>query len=323
MAKVQTVTGMINPSEVDISLMHEHLWFHLLGWESDPSQAQTYDREAMLQKIGGKMKALRAAGASLFVDATPIGIRSDVDGMVRISEESGVYVVASTGFIYSLAIPFYFHEWTVDQFENLFVHELTQGMGTSSVRAGIIKVGTWREHMTELEKRVFRAAARASKRTGAAITTHVSDLIQSPIGIISAREQMEILLDEEGVDPTRVIIGHCDTIMVSELQLEIAKRGVYVAMDHCCDEVGFVYSTPDDNRVKWIIALINAGYANQVLISTDHIGYGIGHFFNRELHFDYSTLLTKFVPMLCASGVPNETVRNILVDNPRRVLPMG
>ena len=318
MAQVQTVTGLLAPEAIGPVLMHEHLMSGLCGWQFDPTL--TFDPEYAHNTVVKELKEAKQAGAGLVVDVTGIATGRDVDFLERVSAASGLPVVACTGFLCERGMPNHFWAKSVDQLEELFVRELTQGMGRTNIRAGIIKIGTMGEHMTPLEHRLFQAAARASKRTGAAITTHVSSTLPSPVGVISAREQLKVLLEEEGLDPLRVIIGHCDAIRWADYHLEVASTGAYVQFDHICDEEGIAYSLPDPWRVGWVLNLLKAGYERQLLFSSDRIVHDLSS--RRQRHYTLSSLFRRFLPMLKEAGVEESTMRTIMVENPQRVLPM-
>ena len=149
MAKIQTVTGPLAPADVGVTLTHEHMMFGITGWDLDP--ALTFDRPARLVDATDELRELKAAGAALLVDLTAIASGRDVDFMVRASRDSVVSVVACTGFWTGLGMPGHFQRKTV---EELFVRELTGGMGTTDVPAGIIKVGTMDPEMSESEHRL-------------------------------------------------------------------------------------------------------------------------------------------------------------------------
>lgn len=321
MAKIQSVTGPLAPADVGITLTHEHMMFGITGWDLDPTL--TFDREARLADATDELRELKAAGASLVVDLTAIASGRDVDFMARASRDSGVSVVACTGFWTGLGMPGHFERKTVEELEQLFVQELTRGMGTTDVPAGIIKVGTMDPEMSEPEHRLFQAAARASKRTGAAVSTHVpgAQNLRTPEQILPGREHLKVLLEEEGMDPGRVVIGHCDATNLPEWHLEVARTGAYVAFDHCTDEAGAPYSAPDEGRVQFVLALLEAGYEEQLLLSTDRISHSLSRAETRQA-FTYASLLTRFLPMLREAGVSEETLHNVMVENPRRLLSM-
>jgi phosphotriesterase-related protein len=320
MAKVQTISGPLAPERMGMTLMHEHLMFGLPGWHLDPTRS--FNREEVFEKVVGELKALKQAGGTLLVDVTPIASGRDVDFLARASAAAGVPVVACTGFWSELGMPGHFQQSqkSVDDLEELFTQELTKGMGTTTIPAGIIKVGTKGEHMTPLERGLFQAAGRASKRTGAAVTTHVSSHLPSPVGIISGREQLKVLIEEEGVDPSRVIIGHCDAVRFPDYHMEIVKAGAYVQFDHICETEGAAYSLPDELRLQWVRSLLEAGYERQLLFSSDRIAHRLSR--GSSQHFTFASLFQRFLPMLRKAGIGEATIHTIMEENPRRVLPM-
>lgn len=158
-----------------------------------------------------------------------------------------------------------------------------------------------------------RAAARASKRTGTAVSTHVpgGQNLGTPAQNLPGRQHLEVLLEEEGMDPARVVIGRCDATDLPEWHLEVARTGAYVAFDHCTDEAGAPCSAPDEARVQFVLALL----------STDRISHSLSRAETRQA-FTYASLLTKILPMLLEAGVSDETLHNVMVENPRRLLAM-
>ena len=320
MPKIQTVTGAMAPESLGVAFMHEHLLFGFPGWDLDPAMA--FDREAVFNGVVKELRDLKEAGANLLVDLTPIASGRDVDFLVRASTASGLRVLACTGFWSERGMPPHFHppQKSSEDLEEIFVKELTVGMGATNVLAGIIKIGTKGEHMTPMEEGLFRAAARASKRTGAAITTHISSHLPSPVGLISGREHLKVLIEEEGVEPSRVIIGHCDATRLTDYHLEVAKAGAYVAFDHICDEVGAPYAFANEMRLPWIMNLLEHGYERQMIFATDRIMHFLSG--GGGQRFTADQLLSEFLPMLRMEGVGEHVIRTIMVENPRRVLAM-
>jgi phosphotriesterase-related protein len=176
------------------------------------------------------------------------------------------------------------------------------------VRAGIIgEIGCDR-YVSAPEERVLRAAARAHLRTGATITTHAA---RWPVG----HAQLD-LLAEEGVDPARVIVGHCDMVPDPAYHLALARRGAFVQYDTIQGENEW----ETGRRVEWIRALVDAGFEHQVLLShdvclrTDLAAYGGP---------GYAFLLTGFRARLLEAGLPDALVEALLRDNPRSALTGG
>ncbi len=148
-----------------------------------------------------KLRQFHEYGGGTFVDATGICNGRDVDYYKSLSAKTGVHIVACTGFVGGdTALPF-FARASVDYLAEQFIHEITVGIGDTGSRAGVIKVGVSRGgRMTDLDKRIYRAAARAALTTGVPILTHLAIDAENAIAIF----------DEEGLPLDRVLFGHAD-----------------------------------------------------------------------------------------------------------------
>ena len=171
------------------------------------------------------------------------------------------------------------------------------------MRPGIIgEIGTSQGWVSPLEERVHRAAARAQTATGLPLATHT--LYHS-----AGRQQMRIF-DEEGVDPARVCVGHCDTFPSLDYCLEVARWGGYVSIDN----VGFQQGDHEERVRRLVLELLDAGMAGHVLLSQD-----VGQI--PELRSaggrGYTYLAETFLPAL---GLDDATRRTLTIDNPRRWL---
>ena len=319
MSQINTVSGPISPEGLGITAMHEHIQFGMPGWDKDPWVE--YDRAVEFEKIKNDLVDFKEAGGTALVDCSGMTLGRDVEFYRNLSRVSGVHIVACTGFWTQRAIPAHLHSKDVDFFTELFVSELTQGMimpetRRSSAKAGIIKVAidSAAEQPTPLEEVTFRAGAQASKRTGAAVTTH---------GVTHARRQMEIF-KEEGLDPERVVIGHCSAGYAIDLERdkEIARWGAYVGYDHIGYEPATSsarYALPDEQRVELVKAMVDAGLTDRVIISCDTNGRSLSH---ETPKHTYGHLLRSFVPRLRAAGITEGQVHTMLVENPRRILAL-
>ena len=306
---IVTVRGPIPAGQLGVTLMHEHIFINLLrefrgdGLLNDPPLAAR------------ELTRFREAGGATVVDVTNASLGRHPRTLRAISEQVGVNIVLGAGL--------YRHQYfdaawvdrtSTDAMAEWIVRDLTVGIADTGIRAGIIGEIACDEWITAQEERVFRAAARAHKRTGVTITTHAA---RWPIGLA----QLD-LLAEEGVDLRHVIVGHCDTVnaaewpsptQVTEYHEALARRGAYVQFDTI--RRGSEHEI--DVRLAYTRNLIRKGHAHQILLSHDvclrsHLrAYGGG---------GYDFLLTDFLPRLQSSGVSAETIRAVTVDNPRRAL---
>lgn len=312
MAQVNTVLGPIHPDELGITLAHEHIQFGPPGWEFAPESWASLPR--VFETINNDLLDLRSIGGKTLVCCSGIGLGRDVDFYVNLSRSSGVHIVASTGFWAEQGISPFFALKDIDYHEEMYVTELTKGMERTMVKAGVIKVGNSRDEFTPIEEVTYRAAARASRRTGCAIITH---------GVNFARRQAEIMVDEEKADPGRIIISHLDARYSLDLERdkEFCRRGLYVGYDHIGTEDIWSptpYAMPDDKRVELVKAMLDAGFVKNVIISNDTNGHSTAR--PTQLH-TYAHLQRYFLPKLQRVGVSEEDIHIMLVENPKRLLP--
>lgn len=200
---------------------------------------------------------------------------------------------------------------SVDDLADELVREFHDGVAGSGVRPGIIgEIGTDKPWVSGLEERVHRAAARASKATGMAITTHA---VQSPVGLAQLR-----IFEEEGVDPARVVIGHADSYVDLDHYLAVLDRGANLEFDFLGHRFGSEEHV-EPRLIEIIVELLERGYASQLLLSQD-----VCH--NSQLKanggFGYVYLQQHFLPSLRTAAVGEGEIAAMTIDNPRRILTL-
>jgi predicted metal-dependent phosphotriesterase family hydrolase len=307
---VMTVRGPLPVDQLGITLMHEHIFnnmmreFRLEGLMSDfPLAVHEISR-------------FREAGGRSIVDLTNASLGRQPAALRAISEATGVNIILGCGLYRH---QYYDADWvdgmSTNDLADWLVTELTDGIGDTGVRAGIIGEIGCDEWLTAQEERVFRAAARAQRKTGVALSTHAA---RWPVGIA----QIDLLVGEERVDPRRVIIGHCDTVTnvawtspedVLGYHEELARRGVYVEFDTLRIE----HPYDMEKRVRYVTNLVRKGYLEQILLSHDVTWRSALRTFGGG---GYDFVLTDFGPRLEAEGISPDEIRTMLVDNPRRAL---
>ena len=188
--------------------------------------------------------------------------------------------------------------------------EIETGVDGSGIRPGIIgEIGTDKPWLTALEERVHRAAGRAARLTGLAITTHS---VMSPVGLAQLR-----VFEEEGVDPARVVIGHADSYPSLEHYLEIIRRGANLEFDFLGMSFTPMEGTGEPRIVDLARELIERGHADRLLLSQDvcHNSQLKAYGGNGYIH-----LFEAFLPQLRAAGVPDAAIHQMTVINPARIL---
>jgi phosphotriesterase-related protein len=227
-------------------------------------------------------------------------------GLMRVARETGLHIVASTGYYRTVYYPPHVNELTINKLADVMVDELTKGIDGIDARAGIIgELATQRDFITPPEERVFRAAARAHKKTGAPLSTHT--WLET-----LAQDQLD-LFEDEGVDLSHVIIGHMGDLSHLDNVHAVLARGANVQFDH----VGMEHFQRDKQRVRNVCQLVQEGLAGRLLLSHDVCYKHLLHWYDGP---GYDHMLTSFVPALRAAGVSETDITTMLIDNPRRLL---
>ena len=297
---IQTVAGPIEPAKLGFTLTHEHIC-------RDAAEAYG-DRATALNAAIAKVAEARRAGIDTIVDATPDDVGRDVRFGREVADATGMHIVAATGQrIYDLEEP----ERSLEQVRDRFLADLTDGIDGTTIKAGVIKIASIGQALTEAEEIRFRAAAQASLATGVPIITHSNSPVQG------GKSQAEVLLDE-GVDPDRVVIGHSNDTDDFAYLSSLAESGFTLGMDHTFwgDRPGATLGS--DARADIVHELCKAGHAQRIVLSNDWV---LGDFDRDEVNPD-GLLYTsrKTIPYLRGKGLTDAQIRQMTVDNPRRLL---
>ena len=312
MAHVQTVLGPIDPDALGFTLPHEHtqiaLWQIPDRWDY---WQLTRDRPVILEELA----AFREAGGRSLVDLTLPGVGRDPAWLVEVARASGLNIVMGCGWYREAYYPAeaLIDRRSVDALADELVAEASDGVGGSGVRPGIIgEIGTDKPWLSAQEERVHRAAGRAARRTGLAITTH---------GVLSAvgLDQLRIF-EEEGADPTRVVIGHADSYPVLEHHLAIVDRGASVEFDFLGMSFNAVERHGEGRVIDLLCELLSRGHVERVLLSQDVCNDSQ---LTRYEGNGYTYLARTFLPRLQEAGVSEAEIETMTVANPRRILTVG
>jgi phosphotriesterase-related protein len=304
MSYIQTVRGPVEPGKIGFTLVHEHMHLEMWHASGDGRIGQIDDDEI----FAAELAAFKNVGGSCLVDQTPRGGGRQPERLRELSKISGVEIVCSTGYYTE---PYYppedvLQRRSVGEITALFLDEIQNGIAGTGIRPGLIgEIGTSQGWVSPLEERVHRAAARAQRASGLPLATHT-------LYHKAGQHQLDIF-EEEGVDPARICIGHCDTFPSLSYCEAIAKRGAYVSLDN----IGHDLPGHEDAVRRLLLTLLERGYGRQILLSQD-MGQlpELGCRGGRGL--DY--LAKRFLPSLIEAGLDAATIRLMTIENPVRWL---
>jgi phosphotriesterase-related protein len=322
MATVETVRGPVDTVELGRTYMHEHVFV----LDADVQQnypAEWGSEEARVADAVEKLSALAAQGIRTIADPTVVGLGRYIPRIQRIADlVPNLNIVVATGCYTYDQVPFFFHYRgpalaaalgadVPDPMVEMFVEDIRQGIAGTGVRAAFLKCAIDQQGMTSGVARIMRAVARAHRITGAPITVHTHPESGSGLAV------KQLLCDEEGVDPKRVILGHSgDSADVDHLS-SLADEGFILGMDRFGLNVGTTFET----RADTVIEMCRRGYADRMVLSHDaacYIDWIDPNVLALLTQWNYLHIHDDVLPYVRERGVTDAQIDAMLVETPRR-----
>jgi phosphotriesterase-related protein len=343
--RVMTVRGLVEPTEIGATMMHEHFFLDLSRfWEpghagqfagtepftADVAALARWDtiafRENMVLSPTQDYELLRAEVAALqdaapqacLVELSSAGIMSDPDAVLRLATELDVHIVTGAGWYVHAVHDAQVESATVEELTDELYRQVQDGILGTRVRPGILgELGT-SEVLQPCEEKVLRAGARVAQRSGLAVNVHCE-----PPTVDVVHQILDVLADE-GHDLTRTYLSHLDEIGDIDYHLSVLDRGVVIGFDSFGQDGYFAASwksRSDLAKMTTAAALIKKGYGNQLVLAQDisrkHMLHALGG-------FGYDHVLRRVVPrMQELFGIDDATVQAMLVGTPRRLLTIA
>ena len=318
MPLLNTARGAIDTADLGVTLMHEHVF--ILTTEIMENYPENWgDGAAREADAIVRLNELKSRGVDTIVDLTVIGLGRYIPRIARIAAATELNIVVATGLYTYNDVPMYFHYLGPgaplggpEPMVEMFVRDIEHGIADTGVKAAILKCATDEPGVTPGVERVLRAVAQAHRQTGVPISTHTHAATRRGL------EQQRIFA-EEGVDPSRVVIGHSgDTTDIAYLE-ELIAEGSYLGMDRFGVDafLGF------EDRVNTVATMCERGHADKMVLSHDASCYfdalpeetlpvALPNWHYLHIHDDV-------IPALKQRGVTDEQLTTMLVDNPRTI----
>jgi phosphotriesterase-related protein len=317
-AQLETVKGPIEAAALGQVLMHEHVF--VLSAEIMQNYPEDWgEEEVRVKDAVNRLNDLKAVGIDSIVDLTVTGLGRYIPRIQRIAAQIDLNIVVATGLYTYRDVPHYFHfrgPGTLldgpERMTEMFVRDITQGIADTGVKAAILKCATDEPGVTAGVERVLRAVAQAHRQTGVPISTHTH--AETHRGL----EQQRVFA-EEGVDLSRVVIGHSgDTTNVPYLE-ELIANGSYIGMDR----FGIDVILPFEERVDTVARMCERGHAGKMVLSHDAACHN--DWLDDDVvaqvtpRWNYLHITRDVIPALKERGVTDEQLQQMLVDNPRAI----
>jgi len=299
-----TVRGPVNALEFGKALVHEHIICDFIG--ADKTGKHRYNPEDVVRTMLPFLREVRERGFTGFVDATPAFIGRDPIVLKRLSELTGLHILTNTGY-YGAAkdkfLPQHAFTETADQLAQRWISEWRDGIEDTGIKPGFIKIGVDPGPLSDIDKKLVRAAARTHLQTGLTIACHTGE----------ARAALEVLeiVKREGVDPSALIIVHADSMADERVHESLASEGAWVEYDA-------VGAKPVSEHVRLISSMVQKGFTDRLLLSHDAGWYWVGEpDGGRSKIRPYKALMDKLFPALRQAGIEEAIWEKILAHNPQ------
>ena len=337
--KVLTVVGPVDPEVLGQTIMHEHIFIDFQNPVARANISRATDMGLHLAPVGlnvlselrfrrtpnrdnlyltdfgeaiDEVMEFKRHGGQTIVDVTSIGLGRDPHALQQVSQATGLSIVMGAGWYQKQFHPADMDSRSIEELTELILRDIVVGSQGTSVRSGIIgEVGINGNPLTSNEMKSIRASARASRITGAAISFHVGGRGEEKFVVLEA-------VAAEGADLRRVIMGHSNSIADDlPFMKRLLERGVFIQFDTLGRPNGRLGGVDDGKVARGIVELIEAGYADRVLLSQDVCN---------KIHLKkyggtgFSYVLENFLPALRDLGVEEEDIHKMMVENPVRAL---
>lgn len=320
---VRTILGDIAPRDLGVVYSHDHIFCTPPYWAEQKQDDLLLDDFAASQK---EVEIFKSAGGTAIYDATAWDYGRDVSAVAKISQHTGIHIIATAGFnkhsVWSGTIPgqksgskISFAQWvektSVDEITQRIITEVSTGIDGTQYKGGVIKCGTGYNTIHPLEKKVMLAAAAAQKHTNAPLHTHTE------LGTLIL-EQIEIF-KAEGVNIAHLFIAHVDRNPDPWVHIKAMEQGATL----CFDGISRIKYHPENIRIQNIITLIKAGFEDQIVIGGDiarktmFASYGLG---GLGMGYILSSWKPRFIEEANNAGVDGHALaKKLFITNPARV----
>ena len=321
MPTVETVKGPVEVDQLGPTLMHEHVFVLSTEYRENYGDGSWWDEEVRVADAVAKLTSLRAKGITTIVDPTVWGLGRYIPRIQRIAEQVDVNIIVATGLYAFEELPHQYEHrgpgLVLDIPEPMvtdFTRDIVDGIAGTGVKAAFLKCVVEAAGLTHGVDRIARAVARTHAETGVPITVHTSSPAQS------GRLALD-LFGKEGVDLTKVVVGHAGDSNDLDYLMALADTGATLGMDR----FGLDLYNPTAERVRTIAALAERGYADRMVLShdascfMDYFGelYDAVHAAAAP-NWHYEHISDDVLPALREAGVTDAQLDQMLVDNPRR-----
>ncbi len=331
--RVMTVLGDIPVADLGVTLMHEHILNDCACWWNPPGPDRAHLADAPLtpdilwelrqdpfvnranialddEPAAIEELALFAHhGGRSVIDPTCRGIGRNPAALQRISRATGLNIVMGAGYYLHSSHPPEVATLSESAIADQIVAEATDGV--DGVRIGLIGEIGVSSDFTSDERKSLRAAALAQARTGLPLMVHLP-------GWFRLGHEVLDITEAAGADPRHTVLCHMNpSHMDTAYQTSLAARGAFIEYDMIGMDYFYadqqVQCPSDDEAARGILKLIEAGFADRILLSQDVF---LKMMLTRHGGNGYAYLTRHFLPRLTRHGLDPAAALALVTENP-------
>ncbi len=297
---IMTVNGKIKPSDMGLSLTHEHV---LVDGSKGATGEIWWDREAVKKVVMPYLHELKKHGCKTFFEFTPSYIGKDVQLLKELADETRLHIITNTGYYganNNKHIPEHAYNESAEQLASRWITDFETGMQETTIKPGFIKTAVNKGSLSEFHQKLIKAASLTHLKTGLTIASHTGEA--EP-----ALQQIEIV-KENGVSPSAFIWTHAQKEKDLSMHVKAAEQGAWVSLDS-------VRKKNAEKYVSMIKNLKESGHIKKILLSHDAGWYTPGAE-NGGNFRGFTSLFTHLIPALKEAGLTKEEIDTIMIQNP-------
>jgi phosphotriesterase-related protein len=300
--QVMTVQGPLAAGKLGVTLVHEHVLVDFIG--ADKVSRTRYNADEVFKVVLPHLKRLRELGGQALLECTPAYIGRDPALLQRLAKASGLHILTNTGYYGSVKgkyLPAHAATEKAEELAARWRREWQKGIEKPGIRPGFLKIGVDAGPLSEVNRKLVRAAALTHHDSGLTIAAHTGDGT-------AALEQLQVLREEK-VEGSAFVWVHAQNEKDPVLHARAAEQGAWIEFDGLGPQ-------SIRSHVELVKTMKARGYLGRVLLSHDAGWYNVGEPGGGKFR-TYETLFTEFLPALRTAGFTEPEIRRLTVDNPR------
>jgi phosphotriesterase-related protein len=300
---IETVAGKIEPKEMGLTLIHEHILVDFIG--ADSTGYHRWNKDSVVQRVLPFLENIKSKGVRTIIECTPSYLGKDPILLKKLTELTGIQFITNTGYYGAVGgkyLPSHAYSESARELADRWIEETHHGIEDSGVYPGFIKISVNEgSELSPIDKKLVQAAAITHKETGLLIVSHTGPWS-------TAKAEIDVLL-EQGVDPSNFVWVHAQNEKDFNNYIKAAEYGTWISLD------GIVWDV--EGHLERVLFAKKNNLLGNVLLSHDAGWYSPGEPNGGDFK-GFNALFDELIPLMKKEGFTQQELDLILVENPKK-----